>query len=81
MVSHHRQVHVPYRSSQAGLHLLVDCTGIKFLGEGGWKRKKHGAERQRQWLHIGMDVQTLQIWAICVTNNDANDMLEQVPAS
>ena len=27
-------VQVPYRRSQAGLHLLVDSTGIKFLGEG-----------------------------------------------
>jgi hypothetical protein len=26
------QVHVPFRSSQAGLHLLVDATGIKFFG-------------------------------------------------
>ena len=51
------QVHVPYRSSKAGLHLLVDSTGIKFLGEGEWKCKKHGPERRRQWrkLHIGID--------------------------
>ncbi len=81
------QVHVPYRSSQAGLHLLVDSTGIKFLGEGEWKCKKHGTERRRQWrkLHIGIDAQTLQIRTICVTSNDVGDaavvadMLEQVP--
>ena len=81
------QVHVPYRSSQAGLDLLVDSTGIKFLGEGEWKCKKHGAERRRQWrkLHIGIDAQTLQIRTICVTSNDVSDaavvadMLEQVP--
>ncbi|ESJ93707.1 hypothetical protein P800_03254, partial [Acinetobacter lwoffii NCTC 5866 = CIP 64.10 = NIPH 512] len=31
--------------------------GMKFLGEGEWKRKKHGAEYRRQWrkLHIGID--------------------------
>ena len=81
------QVHVPYRSSQAGLHLLVDSTGIKFLGEGEWKCKKHGPERRRQWrkLHIGIDAQTLQIRAICVTSNEVTDatvvadLLEQVP--
>lgn len=30
--------------------------GIKSLGEGEWKCKKHGARRRRQWrkLHIGM---------------------------
>ena len=42
-------VQVPYTRSQAGLHLLVDSTGIKFLGEGEWKCKKHGSERRRQW--------------------------------
>jgi hypothetical protein len=81
------QVHVPYHGSQAGLHLLVDSTGIKFLGEGEWKCKKHGPERRRQWrkLHIGIDAQTLQIRAICVTSNEVSDaaviadLLEQVP--
>jgi len=42
-------VQVPYTHSQAGLHLLVDSTGIKFLGKGEWKYKKHGPERRRQW--------------------------------
>ena len=35
-------VQVPYQRSPAGLHLQVDSTGIKFLGEGEWKCKKHG---------------------------------------
>jgi hypothetical protein len=64
----------------------LDSTGIKFLGEGEWKCKKHGSERRRQWrkLHIGIDAQMLQIRAICVTSNDVSDaavvaeMLEQV---
>ncbi len=81
-------VQVAYRSSASGLHLLVDSTGIKFLGEGEWKCKKHGPERRRQWrkLHIGIDAQTLQIRAICVTLNNITDAaalphwLEQVPA-
>ncbi len=32
----------------------VDSTGLKFLGEGEWKRKKHGPEYRRQWrkLHV-----------------------------
>ncbi len=68
-------VQVPYTRSQAGLHLLVDSTGIKFLGEGEWKCKKHGPERCRQWrkLHIGIDAQTLQVRAICVTSNNVSD--------
>ena len=63
-------VQIPYARSHAGLHLLVDSTGIKFLGEGEWKCKKHGAQYRRQWrkLHIGIDAKTMQIRAICVTS-------------
>lgn len=54
---------------------MVDSTGIKFLGEIEWKSKKHGPERRRQQrkLHIGIDAQTLQIRAICVTSNNVSD--------
>jgi hypothetical protein len=38
-----------YRASNTALDLLVDSTSIKFVGEGEWKRKKHGAEYRRQW--------------------------------
>lgn len=80
-------VQIPYSRSKAGLHLLVDSTGIKFLGEGECKCKKHGAEYRRQWrkLHIGIDADTLQIRAICVTSNNVSDasmlcdLLEQLP--
>jgi IS5 family transposase len=81
-------VQIPYTRSQAGLHHLVDSTGIKFLGEGEWKGKKHGAEYRRQWrkLHIRIDADTLQIRAICVTSNNVSDasvlpdLLEQLPS-
>ena len=80
-------VQIPYSRSKEGLHLLVDSTGIKFLGEGEWKCKKHGAEYRRQWrkLHTGIDAGTLQIRAICVTSNNVSDasvlgdLLEQLP--
>lgn len=69
------QVQLPYRRSSTALDLLVDSTGIKFLGEGGWKRKKHGAEYRRQWrkVHLGIDAQTLEIRAIEVTDNSVGD--------
>lgn len=68
-------VQIPYSPSKAGLHLLVDSTGIKLLGEGEWKCKKHGAEYRRQWreLHIGIDADNLQIRVICVTSNNVSD--------
>ena len=53
----HIDIVISYQKSSDGLHLLMDSTGMKFLGEGEWKRKKHGAEYRRQWrkLHIGID--------------------------
>lgn len=81
------QVQLPYRASTTTLDLLVDCTGIKFLGEGEWKCKKHGAEYRRQWrkMHLGIDARTLEIRAIEVTNNSVGDapmlpeLLGQIP--
>jgi len=51
---------ISYQKSSNGLHLLVDSTGLKFIGEGEWKRKKHQPEYRRQWrkLHIGIDMPT-----------------------
>ena len=80
-------VQIPYTRSQAGLHLLVDSRGIKFLGEGEWKCKKHGAEYRSQWrkLRIGIDAKTLQIRVICVTSDNVSDaavipdLLDQLP--
>jgi hypothetical protein len=57
----HIDIVISYQKSSDGLHLLMDSTGMKFLGEGEWKRKKHGPEYRRQWrkLHIGIDAKTL----------------------
>ena len=83
----HIDIAISYQKSSDGLHLLVDFTGLKLLGEGEWKRKKHGPEYRRQWrkLHIGIDAQTLQIRAVQLTTNDVSDsqvleeLLHQIP--
>lgn len=75
------------RASTGGLHLLVDSTGIKMVGEGEWKRRKHGASYRRQWrkVHLGIDAETLEIRAIEVTTNAIGDaatlpdLLAQIP--
>jgi len=80
-------VQIPYRRANGPMNLLVDSTGIQFLGEGEWKRKKHGAEYRRQWrkVHLGIDAHTLEIRAIEVTDNSVGDapmlleLLEQIP--
>ena len=69
------------------LHLLVDSTGIKMLGEGEWKRRQHGADYRRQWrkVHLGIDADTLEIRAVEVTDNGIGDapmlpeLLRQIP--
>ncbi|ANY61458.1 transposase [Comamonas aquatica] len=68
-------VKLPYRPSTTALDLLVDSTGIKFLGEGEWKCKKHGAEYRRQWrkVHLAIDARTLDIRDIEVTDNGTGD--------
>ena len=69
----HIDIAISYQKNSDGLHLLVDSTGLKFLGEGEWKRKKHQPEYRRQWrkLHIGIDAKTLQIRAVQLTTNGA----------
>jgi len=83
----HIDIAINYQKSSNGLHLLVDSTGLKFLGEGEWKRKKHQPEYRRQWrkLHIYIDAETLQIRAIQLTTNNVSDsqvlgdLLDQIP--
>ena len=81
------QVALKYRPSAQPLNLLVDSTGIKFLGEGEWKRKKHGPQYRRAWrkVHLCIDAQTLEIRAIEVTTDAIGDapmlpeLLAQIP--
>ena len=83
----HIDIAISYQKSCDGLYLLVDSTGLKFLGEGEWKRKKHQPEYRRQWrkLHIGIDAETLQIRAVQLTTNNVSDsqvlgdLLDQIP--
>ncbi|WP_435889299.1 IS5 family transposase [Acinetobacter pittii] len=51
----HIDIVISYQKSSDGLHLLMDSTGMKFLGEGEWKRKKHGPEYRRQWRKLHID--------------------------
>lgn len=68
-------ISISYQKSPSGLHLLIDSTGLKFLGKGEWKRKKHQPEYRRQWrkLHIGIDAKILQIRAVQLTTNNISD--------
>lgn len=52
-------------------HILVDSTGVQVLGEGEWKRLKHGDSRCQVWkkLHIALDADSLDIMALDVTDS------------
>ena len=81
-------VQIPYRRADGPLNLLVDSTGIKFLGDGEWQARKHGVQGRRQWrkVHLAMDTATSDIRAVEFTPSREGDspvlpdLLEQIPA-
>ena len=56
-------VDIPHRRATGPLNLLVDSTGIKFLGDGEWLARKHGTHRRRQYrkVHLAMDLSLIHI--------------------
>ena len=80
-------VQIPYRRADGPLNLLVDSTGIKFLGDGEWQVRKHGVQGRRQWrkVHLAMDTATSDIRAVEFTPSREGDspvlpeLLAQIP--
>jgi len=78
---------MPYRRADGPLNLLVDSTGIKFLGDGEWQVRKHGVQGQRQWrkVHLAMGTATTDMRAVEFTpSNDGDspvlpELLDQIP--
>ncbi|AVO39284.1 MULTISPECIES: IS5 family transposase [Paracoccaceae] len=75
------------RRAAGPLNLLVDSTGIKFLGDGEWLARKHGTHRRRQYrkVHLAMDTGTGDIRAVEFTSSNKGDspvlpeLLSQLP--
>jgi hypothetical protein len=80
-------VSLPYRVGTGPLSRLIDSTGIKPEGEGEWNARKHGGPKRRIWrkIYIGIDEETLNVWAVEVTTNNVGDapmlrkLLDQIP--
>ena len=80
-------VQIPYRRANGLLNLLVDSTGIKFLGDSEWQARKHGLHGRRQWrkVHLAMDTATSDIRAVEFTPSSDGDspvlpeLLDQIP--
>ena len=68
-------VQIPFRRAGGPLSLLVDSTGIKFLGDGEWQARKHGVQGRRQWrkVHLAMDTATSDIRAVEFTPSSDGD--------
>lgn len=80
-------VEISSRRAAGPLNLLVDSTGIKFLGDGEWLARKHGTHRKRQYrkVHIAMDAGSSDILAVEFTSSREGDspvlpdLLDQIP--
>lgn len=68
-------VQVPFRRAPGPLIRLVDSTGIKFLEDGEWLARKHGAQRRRRYrkVHLAMDTATSDISAVEFTSSREGD--------
>lgn len=68
-------VRLPPTGRGEAVHLAIDSTGLKVYGEGEWKVRKHGAGKRRTWrkLHLAVDVDTGEILAHVLTQNDVGD--------
>jgi hypothetical protein len=66
----------PQNNSQAPIQLVVDSTGLKIFGEGGWLEEKHKTKAKRKsWrkLHLGLDLVSGEIVCSDLTTDDIGD--------
>ncbi len=63
------------RRSNGPLTLLVDSTGIQFLGDGEWQARRHEGRGRRQGrkVHLAMDPATSDIRAVEFTPSRNGD--------
>jgi hypothetical protein len=80
-------VTIPYRPRGGPLHLVIDGTGLKVLGEGEWKVRRHGAGKRRAWreVHLVVDAGSHEVRAVEMTDHRRGDggivpgLLAQLP--
>ncbi|MBK0329766.1 IS5 family transposase [Rhodobacteraceae bacterium F11138] len=65
-------VQIPYRRANGPLNLLVDSTGIKFLGDGEWQARKHGVQGRRQWRKVHLAKKNRKFKATTDSNHSFN---------
>jgi hypothetical protein len=65
------KVNLDVHPTSKARHVLVDATGIQAIGEGEWKKMRHGESRHQVWrkLHIAMDADDQTILAATMTES------------
>lgn len=66
---------LPRTRGTEALHVVVDSTGVKVLGEGEWKVRQHGYTCRRTWrkVQVGVEDASGEIVAAVVTTNSSHD--------
>jgi hypothetical protein len=56
-------------------HIVIDATGLRVYGAGGWRVRKHRLSLRRTWrkLHLEIDERTKEIVAVAVTESRVLD--------
>ena len=69
------------RSKDTPMHLVVDSSGLKIVGEGEWKVRQHGWSKRRtgRKLHLGIDADTSEIVAQTLTMASKDDASQIKP--
>lgn len=61
--------------------VLIDSSGLQIIGEGEWKKEKHGEGKPSQWLklHLGVNEKDLEIEASILTDSHTSDVSQVIP--
>lgn len=65
------KVNLGIKKTSQARHVLIDSTGVKIVGEGQWKKLRHGESRHQVWrkLHIAMDADNQTILSATMTES------------
>lgn len=66
---------------KAGLHVVIDSSGLKIYGEAEWKVRKHGYSKRRTWrkIHLAVDEKSGEIVGMTLTGRDDDDASQLLP--
>ena len=54
--------------------IVFDTTGLRVYASGEWKKKKYGGKRTWKKIHVGMNLQTGEIFFSKATHKDTHDL-------